>query len=129
MKKTAPVFWSPTFGGAAHPVHSILTQKTFSFIFLQNFTTTVLCHQNIVKISEKNHTNRLFEVWVEVNRGHIYISLQSNMARNLLILIVWRLIGNIFVLFYPEWVDCECRDVISLLNVMYWLLFNGILPV
>ena len=31
-----------------------------------------------------------FVVWVRVNRGQIYISLQSHAAWNLLIVIVWR---------------------------------------
>ena len=39
---------------------------------------------------QTNRTNGLFVVWVRVNRGQIHISLQSNVAWNLLIFIVWR---------------------------------------
>ena len=62
---------------------SIWTIKSFQST--TQFTTTSICHQQSVKVSDKSH-NRLLVVWVRVNRGVLYISLQSNAARNLLIL-------------------------------------------
>ena len=100
---------------------SILTKSHSTLIFC-NFLNRVHTQlpnlqqlqyvTNTLWKSQTNRTNGLFVVWVGVNRGQIYISLQSNAALNLLIhivhvFIVWRYISNIFALFYPEH---NCRN-------------------
>ena len=74
-------------------------QKTHSTLIFCNFLNRM--HTQLPNLRQlqyvtntwkfqTNRTNRLFVVWVRVNQGQIYISLQCNAALNLLIFIVWR---------------------------------------